>query len=397
MKPKRALLVLMMAGSSVLALELVSVALMLATKRPVRRGPFLSERHSYDPYRGHRLNPAYRHRRDTEGRAIHSPDGFREDGGIPKAKPAGEFRIIVMGGSALYGLGSGEPYPWHRSLRNDETVDYFLERLLNEESSRRGLGLRVRVVNAAVTAYQTFQHLVYLNSVLYAYQPDLVVFLDGHNDFYIARETYNHWLDYSYSSVLWAETFNEARPALAAYASVRALSLHSFFFTLLEDRLKQLDLFVQPAGAEPESLLRPGVELPASYARIANDTFLRAYAQIQALGRKRDFETIVFLQPEMIFEAAESLSLPDREILSITTRYRSRDKIELRRAIRQLLPDLFRRQELEFHDLGEIGAPSLELYLDYCHLTPEGSLAVARRMIPAVSEVLARRQARAAG
>lgn len=61
----------------------------------------VSERHLYSSIRSHKLNPSYQRRLDTEGRLIHSSDGFRRDEPIVKEKPQGTFRIFVMGGSAL--------------------------------------------------------------------------------------------------------------------------------------------------------------------------------------------------------------------------------------------------------------------------------------------------------
>jgi hypothetical protein len=64
-----------------------------------------SQRHLYSAIRGHELSPGYRRAFDTGGRLIHSAQGFRRDGLIEMAKPAGVFRIFVLGGSALYGIG----------------------------------------------------------------------------------------------------------------------------------------------------------------------------------------------------------------------------------------------------------------------------------------------------
>ena len=53
---------------------------------------------------------------------------------------------------------------------------------------------------------------------------------------------------------------------------------------------------------------------------------------------------------------------------------------QTRHRTRTLLPDLFESQGIPFHDVATIAAPSTtdrQLYLDYCHLTPEGSEVVA--------------------
>jgi hypothetical protein len=126
-----------------------------------------SQRHLYSAIRGHELNPDYRRAFDTGGRQIHSAHGFRRDGLIELAKPEGTFRIFVLGGSALYGIGvqGGDSYPAHPSLANDETITFFLERDLNSRVRAAGFDVDVEVINAGVTAYQTFQHVLYFSDI----------------------------------------------------------------------------------------------------------------------------------------------------------------------------------------------------------------------------------------
>ena len=72
-------------------------------------------------------------------------------------------RIIVVGGSTAFGTG----------LQNDdETFAHHLEHLLNAE-----------VINAAVVGHASGQELVYLLTELVDLQPDLVITLDGWNDY----------------------------------------------------------------------------------------------------------------------------------------------------------------------------------------------------------------------
>src|SRR6476660_9501355 len=114
-------------------MELVSFAGLRALG--FRIGLEESTRHLFNPYRGHELNPAYSRSSDTGGDRLHSSDGFRSAVAFPEKQPAGEYRIILMGGSAAYGLGSGPPYPPRPSLKSNETIDHFLAERLNAELS----------------------------------------------------------------------------------------------------------------------------------------------------------------------------------------------------------------------------------------------------------------------
>src|SRR4029434_2947591 len=96
--------------------------------------------------------------------------GFRRRSEVEKKKPAGVYRIFLLGGSAAHGVSSAPPFPV-RHLSDTETIDAALERELNTNNDT----LRFEVINAAVTGYQLFQHTAYLQSELLDYDPDMVI------------------------------------------------------------------------------------------------------------------------------------------------------------------------------------------------------------------------------
>ena len=87
-------------------------------------------------------------------------------------------------------------------------------------------------MNAGVTAYQTFHHVLYFYETLYEYQPDLLLFLDGHNDFYNVDRA-NPIKAYSYSAASMVPALNQ--PAVVhLYVASRDLGEYSYAFKLLE-------------------------------------------------------------------------------------------------------------------------------------------------------------------
>jgi hypothetical protein len=90
------------------------------------------------------------------------PDGFSAK------KPAGEFRIFVLGGSTVQGR------PW--SIESSFTT--WLELNLNASDRSR----KYEVVNCGGVSYATYRLIPILQEVL-NYQPDLVIFCEGHNEF----------------------------------------------------------------------------------------------------------------------------------------------------------------------------------------------------------------------
>ena len=90
------------------------------------------------------------------------PDGFAAE------KPANEFRIFVLGGSTVQGR------PW--SIESSFTTWLGLN-LDASDPSRE-----YQVVNCGGVSYATYRLIPILQEVL-KYQPDLVIFCEGHNEF----------------------------------------------------------------------------------------------------------------------------------------------------------------------------------------------------------------------
>lgn len=84
----------------------------------------------------------------------------------PPAKPAGTFRIALLGSSIDmgWGVGSGEIYA------------KLLEQWLNGQAARRGLSRRFEVLNFAVAAYSPAQRLESYRRTAVRFQPDLVLY-----------------------------------------------------------------------------------------------------------------------------------------------------------------------------------------------------------------------------
>jgi hypothetical protein len=336
----------------------------------------------YNAYRGHELNP-------NDGSGLHSIDGFRSDHVINKVKPSDVFRVFVMGGSALYGIGSGGIYPSHSALPNDKTITAFLEARINAELDKRGEVRRVEIINAGVTAYETFQHLVYANETLIDYDPDLFIFVDGFNDWFRADPTYNAWKNYWYSSVMMTPYLNHPSILIGAYQFSHSLASYSNFAELL---FRVLHVRVRAVFAEESkkrwerAVPQLGPNLPEAERMYAKRTFLLSYQQIATLSTSIGAQNpLVFLQPVVTFEDRNTLSEPDREIYDITSM--AHPSFKSWENIRALLPGLFRSEDLEFHDIGRIGGSAEmgnQLYIDYCHLSSKGSQRVAELMYPSV-------------
>lgn len=356
-----------------------------------------SERHLYNSIRGHELNPAYQRKFDTDDRKIHSDQGFRRDGPVAMSKPDNTFRIFVMGGSTLYGIGVQDDsvYPKHRTLFNDETITHFLEQKLNDAAEETGIPLEIEVINAGIVAYQTFQHPLYFFETIYQYEPDAVLFLDGHNDFYRITND-NQIKSYGYSSSNLIKNFNDRNPLITIYSVTRYLGQYSYSFKMLEKISRQL--YANYEG-RPRNIRLPSEAPDSTFSKSleasARNGFLRNYRLMQTFADYYDFSYHVFLQPEVVFEDPKNLNEVDRTIRQ-TTFDRQVGDIGLLNmtGMREEFPRLFADFGIPYTDIGTIAEPGEaappQLYIDYCHLTPTGSAIVAQRMFPAAFEILQR-------
>jgi len=115
-------------------------------------------------YIGYIPTPGYRHQKNC-----HNSLGYRGEE-FPLAKPGGEFRIVCLGGSTTY-----------TSLVNDYRFSY--PNLLEKELKSRGYS-QVRVINAGVGGYGSWETLLNFQFRVLDLDPDLVIVYHAINDVY---------------------------------------------------------------------------------------------------------------------------------------------------------------------------------------------------------------------
>jgi lysophospholipase L1-like esterase len=155
-----------------------------------------------------------------KSRQIHfQPDSF------VARKPPKEFRIFVLGGSTVQGR------PWS----SETSFTTWLELHLNAADTSR----TYEVVNCGGVSYATYRLVPILLEVL-NYQPDLIVFCEGHNEFLENR---------SYAPI-------KSRPAALTWTQQQVSRLH--IYNVLRDKL----LFTAAGASRPEKrpLLGPEVD-----------------------------------------------------------------------------------------------------------------------------------------
>ena len=120
----------------------------------------------YLPYTITGLKPSFPfHIKNVDYRT--NAQGFRHEGEIVMPKPAGAFRIFLLGGSTVQGIFN---HQW--------TISYYLDRALKANHPN------VEVINAGVVGYRSQSEMALLTTKILDMDPDLVVVLDGRNDLY---------------------------------------------------------------------------------------------------------------------------------------------------------------------------------------------------------------------
>lgn len=154
----------------------------------------------YHPALGFRPSP------DQEGNGYRiNKHGFRSRGEID-AIESGEIRVFLLGGSFAFGAGCADGYTYADVL---------------EKNIKAPPGKRVRIINAGVGAYTSYQEFVLLLTQIRQLQPSLVVHLSGWNDAYNG---------YCGRSVLDGNDYMNLRGAFEACIDRKILEKHRQFF-----------------------------------------------------------------------------------------------------------------------------------------------------------------------
>jgi len=155
---------------------------------------------------------------------------------VTRAKRAGVFRIVLLGGSTTFGWG----------VEDDQTIDAAL---------RARLGANIEVVNAAFDGYDSFQLLERTRSDVVGLRPDLIVVNAGVND--VRGAGLQRIVDGDPRMLIWDAPMRHARESRdrGAHRIVDRVQHHVYLarlITLLRDRMRPQE---DPlASAEPRTL-----------------------------------------------------------------------------------------------------------------------------------------------
>ncbi len=314
-------------------------------------------------------------------------ESFKDFEDVPQDKPADEYRVLVTGGSVVYGRG---PVPPSDALADYYevtfrwTISHIMEQLLSADPRVREKiqGKKVRVINAGVPGYVYQNNLMRYLAKLRLFRPDLVVALDGANEVHtVARplKDWNYFTEGPYFERV-TEVMDMSRKGIMNYLTLW-LKRNTYFFTwlamkggegpgiLMEDR----GFAAHPQDATPEMI---------AY-RDSNIVQVADTAAIYHKVLETDRVPHVFaLQP--MFRNCKKKRTPMEEKIEQVTGMQKIGFYDAAQTYQALVDQVKKRaREIDFEvvDLTGIYDDVTEwVFTDWCHLTNGANYIMAKEL-----------------
>jgi hypothetical protein len=340
--------------------------------------------YEFDPYKNITPTPGYV---DSRG-VTHNAQGFRRTSDVAREKPPGTYRIFLMGGSTAYGLGGVWPHiqKKYEVLKNSETIDAYLEKQL----SSRFPGTRFEVINAAIPSIWTHHHLIYLNQKILKYSPDMVILLDGYNDFFFYGRGHDQFLSYAYqehSRTIMGD------PTLGSLIYVNFWWLgrkSAFAHVALRQARVVKQLFQGPGDRRPIQVDSAVAGLKDVYPRNA----LKMVERIAMLLQQEKVHAVFALQPMLIMERGRpGMPEVERKMFEFNREsYLPNYEEFMVRAVpivRELERTTAERFGATFVDATPIFKDAKgQVFTDYAHLTPSANEMLANHVVNQIVETI---------
>lgn len=337
-------------------------------------GPLLQ--YEFDPYKNLLPTPNFV---DTRG-LQHNSQGFRRSSEVARAKPAGTFRVFLMGGSTAYGTGGLWPHiqRTYPILKNSQTIDTYLE----HDLSQRFPGTKFEVINAAIPSIWTHHHLIYLNQSILKYKPDMVILLDGFNDFYYYTRGHDQFASYAYqehSRIIMGD------PTLRSllYVNTWWLGRKSAFVHVALRRMRAVKLLLSSVFRSHERVPIDVSGAVAGLREVYPENALKIVERIALLLQEEKVDGVFVLQPMLVMERGRpGMPAIEKKLLEFNVKsYLPNYEAFMREAVpfvRDQERSTVERYGATFLDGTAIFRDAKgQIFTDYVHLTPEANQLMA--------------------
>ncbi len=299
----------------------------------------------------------------------------RERYALPE-KPKGAIRVIILGGSTMAGMGQSS---------EEARISARLEALLR----RAYPGKTFEVVNSAVYTYTAVDELVLLATKIVNFQPDLLLVMDGYNEFiraYYFPDLPPFW---GIFQEFLTRTYKRTQNLSGTLAQLGYLLSKRLYCLAIPRAL----LYVRRTHpAAPASSPRGEAFDPKPYLRAIRE-YLMVHASMIGIARAQGFPILLALQPNVMYR--KPLSQEERRVLAEWNAskpgYSERGSWFYAEADRGY--DRFIRERsgpgVRLVNLTSLFAGRSEtLYVDSCHYNDRGADLIARALLPSVAKAL---------
>jgi len=340
--------------------------------------------YAFDPYKNIVPTPNFI---DTRG-IQHNSVGFRRSGEVSLEKPPGTYRIFLMGASTAYGLGGLWPHIQREYdvIDNTATIDAYLERSLADAFP----GVRVEVINAAITSTWTHHNLIYLNQRILRYQPDMILFMDGFNDFYFTGQDHDQFASYAYGEQS-SRIMGDPTLSSLAFQNFWWLYRKSAFVHLMTRELRKVaGMFRRPGERKP-------LDAEAEFGKLQRTFTANALPMIQRsalITRAAGVIPVEIHQPLLILERDRpGLTGVERELFDYNvTSYLPNYETFMQRAVPWVADTVAKTvAQAGGHFIDATGIyrdATGQIFTDYCHLTPTGNELLASHIEAAIRPLI---------
>lgn len=191
---------------------------------------------------------------------------------IAQPKPAGLKRVVLVGGSTVYGA----------MVDDTQTISVHVEQIL-----RQRYGSGIQVINAGTPGYDALHEMVIARADLFSLEPDVLIALDGLNDvFYGSLEEWPSQVAADEIGILSDGRFPDV---------VAMVDATMFPHGLIEHQVTMLGRSLRQRGHSLLHLPRPAAP------RIVNERVIALHARSLAMlathGRQSSTHVVAALQP----------------------------------------------------------------------------------------------------
>ena len=280
---------------------------------------------------------------------------------VSRERPAGVYRIVLLGGSTTHGYG----------VDDEETIDAHLRRILEAKYPDRSF----EVVNLALGGYDSYQLYERMKVDGLAFEPNLLIVNSGVNDVRNSRFQDLQFPDPR--TLLWEADMSRMREEAKRGGPSLWVRLNHYFYLARLPSFARSRLTGTRKRAEPVELV--------TYADAA-DNFEANIRRVMTLARDAGAQIMLATPASSLLTRYEPTATSDNgywlQDAEATQRYRDELADRLRRLARA-----FSTQDRPVIHVAPSIAP--ENFLDDCHLTGEGNRAVARAWSETLSAYLA--------